>query len=355
MAQSIDELKNVLNIKTIKTDWNNLFPNKKELLDVAKNTSFFDEMNNFVDALVKTKLNKEIITLKTITKICVLAESFGLFMGIINTTPEYIELFFIKSVSTDKRMEMFKPHLTRKQFFNCILSCGNFKEYTTIFSDRTRYYQTISPKIPDGYSAKLIKLNNDLILVKYTSDFALPVLKIFKLTNNGCLVSIPYNVKYNKSVFNSITLTVDNKTFTGDAFTRLWDGEEKQTPERYIKIKIDKKLYSLDTDTCNVTISDYEALTITKTSIDPFRKIQNGVSLLLTENVNNNTFALLDNGYVWNLTKNKFIDVITMFGSGNDVNLDLLTMSSNSKGVILSRMQNSVEIIPCDEFFKLFL
>lgn len=354
MAQSIDELKKALNIKTIKTDWNKKIPDKKELLAIAKNTSFFNEMKCFVDALIKTNINKDIITLKSITKLGVLAESCGLFMGIINTTPEYIELFFMNLIPTDKRMEMFKPHLTRKQFFNCILSCGNFKEYTSKFNDSAKYYQLVSPKTPDGYSAKLIKLDKDLILVKYSSDFSLPVLKVFKLTDDGELLSIPLNVEYNNSVFNTITLFVDNKIFTGDAFTRLWNGVEKQQPERYIKIQIDGKLYSLDTDTCTVTLTDYSSLTITKTSIECFRKMTNGVSLLLTQSANNNIFALLDNGYVWNLTKNKFIDIISMFGPGNDVNIELLTMSSKQKGIIISKHQNSLEVIPCEEFFTLF-
>ena len=350
MVRSISELKSKLNLVTVKTDWNEPFPEESQLLEKTKGSDFYSSMVAFVEALKASKMDKMTLTRNSIRRFGILAESCGVFLGIINDKPDYIELLFMRYESTDKRMEKFKPLLTRKQFFNKILSYDNFMEYPELLTENSKYIQLSTPKTPEGYSAKLIKLDKDLIMVKYSSDFREPVLKCLRVMDNGSTKAIEAKAEYNKDEFDAITLKVGDKTFTGESFTRLWDGIEKQDVDKYIKIKNGNRLYSLDTLTGNICITDYNTATKQTFTFDKFRKQTNGVSLCVTAEIENKCYALLDNGYIWFVTENKILDLKSYFDC--EVNMDILSMSNSSKGVLISKDPTSLEIVPCYEFFN---
>ena len=350
MVRSISELKSTLNLVTIKMDWNEPFPEEQQLLEKTKGTDLYSSMVAFVEALKASKMDKMTLTRNSIRRFGILAESCGIFLGIINDKPDYIELLFMRYESPDKRMEKLNPLLTRKQFFNKILSYDNFKEYPELLTTNSKYIQLSAPKTPDGYSAKLIKLNKDLILVKYNSDFREPVLKCLRVMDNGSITTVEAKAEYNKDEFDAITLKIGDKTFTGESFTRLWDGVEKQEIDKHIKIKHRDCLYSLDTLTGNICITDYKTATKQVFTFDKFRKQTNGVSVCVTADIENKCYALLDNGYIWFVTENKLLDLKTYFDC--EINMDILSMSNSLRGVLVSKDPTSLEIVPCYEFFS---
>ena len=58
MVRSISELKSKLNLVTVKTDWNEPFPEESQLLEKTKGSDFYSSMVAFVEALKASKMDK---------------------------------------------------------------------------------------------------------------------------------------------------------------------------------------------------------------------------------------------------------------------------------------------------------
>lgn len=351
MANSLNELKQTLNIKTISVEWNDSFPDY-----MLKSTYIDTPIYNDVLELQST-LSEEYhrikITRKGLYRLGLLAEMHNLELAYFVIDAINIELFFYpKLESTKQWLEIFKEHLTRRQFFNLVKSYNTIKQYNSMF-EMASYFQLTSPERPLNYGKpNVIKLNNDYILIQYPNDVFSPTYRVIKPGLK--FEQFRPSINYDNTTFDCITLDVDDKHFTGDSIKHLWDGNEKTINKIEIKHKDTKQ--TLDAQEGLLTIIKDDIIKNERNIIRdiPIEKFKRDATtkIILDKTFKDKRAILLSNGFIWYVDEYRFFNIKNIKGFEN-LNTDLFSMSSEKKGIILSLDENSIECVPSIVFEKI--
>jgi len=365
MVKSFDEVKSILNIKTLKVEWNDTIPSADfKKLCADKDIKFYNPYINQIETISKkeiynqslSKLEKALsnqsipVNRRALYQLGVLAENFDLLLTYFVINPTTIEMFFYPKMENIKEwFEMFKSLVTRRQFFNLVKSYKTIKNTDSVFSNSC-FYQISSPEQPDYCSnVYFSKLNNDYIVVQYKLDIDKPVYRVIKLGKE--FKTLVPEVVYDGSL-EGITLTVEGKKFVGDSIKHLWNGVDKV--KKNIEIEFNKFYYSLDTDNAILYIDDGEDGKYNEEiQIEKFKKDLYAY-IVLDRTINHTRMIVLSNGYVWNVNHDKFFNL-----AGNPaligLNTEVFSMSSEEKGVFLCFDGNSVERVPVEDFDKILV
>lgn len=344
MIETINELKETLNLKTIQADWNDNFP--LYMLDSTyRGTNIHQNILALESELHEQGTIK--ITRQGLYKVGLLAEIHNLIFAYIITDATTIEFFFYQKIQTNEWLDIFKQHLSRKQFFNTIKSYKNIKPYTSMF-DVSTYYQLCAPDTPPSYNKTTItKINNDYILIQYNHDYFAPTYRVVKIGKQFEMFKPVLTYKYN--AFDSLTLKVDGKEFKTDSTKRFIYETEK---EKKLITHFDgvNTYYHLDPETAELKIISKDdgfeqTIQIEKFKRDPHTKV------ILAKEYKNKQLILLSNGFVWNVQEDSFTNLKTIEGL-EDLNTEILSMSSKEKGIVLSLDPNSIELVPTVVFEK---
>lgn len=354
MANSLNELKQTLNIKTISVEWNDNFPDymlKSTYIDTPIYNDILELQNTISEECHRIK-----ITRKGLYRLGILAEMHNLELAYFVIDAINIELFFYQKLESTKQwLEIFKEHLTRRQFFNLVKSYNTIKQYNSMF-EMSSYFQLTSPERPLNFGKpNVIKLNNEYILIQYPNDVFSPTYRVIKPGIK--FEQFRPTINYNNNSFDCITLDVDNKHFIGDSIKHLWDGIQKEQNNNIIQINHNKMIHTLNTEDATLTIElvDKQNNNTSKhiTTLEKFRK-DNNTKIILDKTYKDKRIILLSNGYVWNVDEFKFINLKSIKEFEN-LNLILFNMSSEEKGIILSLDENSIECVPSIVFEKFML
>jgi hypothetical protein len=345
MANSINEMKEALNIKTVRSEWNDLFP-KDELLAINKeNRVMSRKIKKFYEKLDRHNLSVCRVNRRDLCNIGQIADECDLILAYIVSEPIAIELFFWDKMETTDWLAQFKPHCTRRQFFSMVQTLKNIKPASSEFT-LSQYYQLISPNVPIGYTATATKLDNDHIIVAYRHDVAKPIFRVIEIAEDGFKSFVP-EIRVDLDLFDSIELSFNGKTYRGDSIKTLWDGNEHgHNDADTISAEFNGKTHILNTATGTIEFSYEEFFEIEK-----FRRGKN-IEIILEVNRHNKKALLLSNGFVWILHNDTFYD-IRSFSGLEQINLDFFAMSSQRKGIVFSRDLNSIELVPCAIFSDL--
>lgn len=353
-AKSIDEVKKELNLKTVRVEWNAPFP-IKALLDVNKSDTILrPRLEDFFEQMNRHGLDRSRVTRKDLVKLCALADANNLIMAYIVTDPTAIEIFCHKKVRTDEYLAEFKPLMHRRTFFNMFQSLKNVKEVDDDFS-LSQFYQLASPNLPLGYDSYIKKIDNDYILVCYKHEVLPPIHKIVKITNRGFETFTP-EVSFNKEVFDSITMKFDGKTYSGDSLKTLWDGVERENnnDKKTLCYAYKNEFYILDPEKATIQV---QSLTNDHSFDDffddlpHFKKVPK-IEIIAEVTKNNKIALLLSNACIWFVDDFYFVNLNSIEGM-KALNADLFTMSSKERGIVVSRDNNSIELVPCPVFENL--
>ena len=353
-AKSIAEVKKELNLKTVRVEWNDPFP-AKELLNVNKSDNILHpRLEAFCEQMIQHGLDRSKVTRKDLVKLCALADANDLIMAYIVTEPTAIEIFCHEKVRTDAYLAEFKPLMARRLFFNMFQSLRNVKDVNDDFS-LSQYYQLASPNLPFGYDAYIKKIDNDYILVSYRHDVLPPIHRIVRVTKRG-FESFTPEVSFNPEVFDSITMKFDGKTYTGDSLRTLWDGTERESKddERTLCYTYKNEFYILDSEKATVQV---QSLTSDHSfddffdDLDHFRKTAK-IDIILEVSRNDKRALLLSNACIWFVDDCSFVNLLSLEGL-KTLNTELFTMSSKEKGIVISRDNNGIELVPSTIFENL--
>lgn len=367
MIKSFDELKKLINIKTIRVEWNNFVSasNIKNLY-IDSDISFYNpsippedreiiaKKENYNQRLARLESaisNQTIPTnRRSLYQLGVIAENYDLILAYFVVSPTDIELFFFPKFENNRDwFDMFKNLVTRRQFFNLVKSYKTIKNTYSVF-DNSIFYQLFSPEQPDYCSNVAIsKLNNDYVLVQYKLDIDKPVYRIVKFGKE--LKTFVPDIYYNNTL-EGITLKVDGHIFSGDSVKHLWDGNPKE--KNTIEIEFNKFYYNLDTENSTLYICDTndelykEELQIEKFKKDPYAFI------VLDRTINHTRMIVLSNGFLWNVNHDKFFNLANN-PALTGLNTEIFSMSSTERGVFLCFDGNGVEQVPVEAFDKLLV
>ena len=347
MATSIREIKDILNIKSVRAEWNDPFPRDQLLSVNSDDPSLCDKIKKFYAQIDKHNLSVCYVTRRDLCIICQIADACDIMLAYIVTEPTAIELFFWHRMETVDWLAQFKPLCTRRQFFALVQTLKNIKPASCEFT-LSQYYQLVSPNLPFGYTTNTVKLDKDHLIVVYRHDVLSPIFRVVEISNNGFKSFTP-EIKTNMESFESIILEFNGKTYRGDSLKTLWDGNERGYEDRNtISIEYGGKTHILNTVEGTVEFSDNDGDFF---EIEKFRRAKN-IDIILEVNRHNKKAVLLSNGFVWILHNDTFCDVRSFSGL-DQLNLDLFSMSSLEKGIVISRDANSIELVPCAIFSDL--
>ena len=346
MANSIKEVKEILGIKSVRAEWNDPFPREQLLSINAGDSSLCDKIKRFYSHLDKHNLSACKVDRRDLCKICQIADVCDLMLAYIVTEPIAIELFFWHKIETSDWLAQFKQHCTRRQFFSLFQTLKNVKPANSDFT-LSQFYQLVSPNLPLGYTASTFKLDNNHIIVAYRHDVEKPILRVIEISEDG-FKSFEPEVYTNMEVFDSIEIKFNGKTYQGDSLKTLWDGTERGYQDKEtISVNYEGCSHILNTVDGTVEFDDgkdgYDFFEIEK-----FRRGKN-VDIILEVDRHNKKALLLSNGFIWVLNDDTFYD-IKGFSGLEQINLDLFSMSSKDKGIVVSKDATCIELVPCSIF-----
>lgn len=349
MANSIKEIKEILNIKTVRAEWNDPFPRKQLLSVNTGDRALCDKIKRFYVNLDKHNLSACMVNRRDLCKLGQLADACDLMLVYIVTEPTAIELFFWNKMETADWLAQYKPHCTRRQFFSLFQTLKNVKPANSEFT-LSQFYQLVSPNLPLGYTASTFKLDNNHIIVAYRHDVEKPILRVIEISEDG-FKSFEPEVSTNMEVFDSIEVKFNGKTYRGDSLKTLWDGIERGYQDRdTISVEYDGKTHILNTVDGTIEFNDgnggYDFF-----GIEKFRRGKN-IDIILEVDRHNKKALLLSNGFVWILNDDTFYD-IKKFSGLEQINFDIFSMSSTDKGIVISKDASCIELVPCSIFSDL--
>ena len=145
-------------------------------------------------------------------------------------------------------------------------------------------------------------------------------------------------ITYDPSKFNSLKFEFDNKVFTGDCVKYLFDGVERE--------------YGVIKDGC-FHLDPREGLVwcdgdSTVETIPKFKK-DHKTEVVFSTFINKKKVVVLDNGTLWILPDNYFVNLRSLKGLEN-LNTDFFSLSTEKKGIIISLEPNTMECVPKNVF-----
>lgn len=339
MLESFEALCAELNLIPISVFWNSPFP-----FDIIVKHYSKSEMRNKIDLFinaVKRKYPDAKVNNLDLYNIGLLAETFDIMIAYFVTGNNSIFLIFHDGLNTKEWMDQFKEKVCRRVFFSLIHSYRNFKNYTSLFPLST-FHNLYSSNLPiQCNKVNLYILNKEYILVQYLNDAGNPNYRVIK-PGETFEEFIP-KVSYDSSKFNCLRFEFDGKVFTGDCVKYLFDGIDKTYGT------IDDGCYHIDPKE-GVVWCDGDDLVeyIPKFKKDP------KVGVVFSTMITNKKVTLLDNGTIWILPDNQFINLKSIKGL-ETLNQDIFSISTEKRGIMVSLEPNTVECVPKNIFLRFLI